>query len=517
MKRATLPPKVHDGVRHLTVQVVRATYGDAYVRTDVRLATQRAMTRAFATKSDGDGDGTVASRAFDLGAPANAPDTLYGDPIPGRVKLLQLEVRCVVNRRYATTQLFSVKERCGQWLFAASDDGGVGDGGDADAGRVPPQHVYSRMNRDTRIDVEPVAIDGDIARLTPRGSLASPKTNEVAVHDASWELLPPISTSSLTLIAAAAAAAAKTRRPPTLHIVYHICTLGDWEAIVAAQLERVLVSGLYAACTALFVSVVGEHALDWQPPVEMRAKTRVVHRATDPTRYERSAIDILQSEPRDDPRECWLYLHTKGVSLAASAVNANVRLWRECLEYYAIEQYAACVAILASGRYDTCGAMWHDSGVIEGFGPHYPGNIWWATGAHLVRLRAMHMSATYLAPEMWIGYARPRAWSVHTQPPNFDLYRMSYRRSLYEGKFDLPQGVFATLASSSSLSSSPPSLSSSSPALSSPFSMSSPLPSPLPRKEASVLLQTDPLVRSVPTGVAPTDVAPPPPPEFGFP
>jgi hypothetical protein len=205
----------------LTIQIVRATYGDDFVRRDVRGATRRAMARAFSDSAVTGGRGGSGTHVFDFAAPEHAAEKLYGDPLPGRIKTLHLEVRCVADGEYAVTQMFVLTEFKGAWCNSPFP-------------QVPHRHVQSHLAEFTRVTVEEV--DGGDG-------------GEEKSASSSYALSPPSSSSpqqpKTTLIPTPASAALRATRVPWIdgHPV-SVCGAKD-----RAENARVKIRGRYASAT----------------------------------------------------------------------------------------------------------------------------------------------------------------------------------------------------------------------------------------------------------------------------
>lgn len=221
---------------------------------------------------------------------------------------------------------------------------------------------------------------------------------------------------------------AEVRAPP-IYIVYHICTVGDkWEEIVADQVNTIVTSGLYAATTAIYISVVGKDAMEWKPPHSIAGKTVIKHQSLDASCYERTAIRVMQTEFTADKPSNILYLHSKGVTKKGIEYAYTID-WRKYMEYYLVENYRNCLEVLAT--YDTCGVNWYHLP-----SHHYRGNFWWATSAHLSKLKDVVPGADYFAPELWLASVVPKAWSFHDS--RVVHYTNPYPRTAYEGKMPMP-------------------------------------------------------------------------------
>ena len=216
-----------------------------------------------------------------------------------------------------------------------------------------------------------------------------------------------------------------------LRVVYHVCTIGNWRAVVDEQLLLVQKSGLLQACTALYLSIVGEHAhtfewpTEWSP--ECREKCHLEYVSRNTRLFERTALAILRRRCSEFEDDVWLYLHSKGVTKPDSQ---PVTHWRQFMQHFLVENWALCVHTLKCG-YDTVGVQYRATPH-----PHYSGNFWWATSAYLRRISVVPIGPGYIEPELWLMRKSPRWWSLHNAP--HDLYKYVYLPQYYKNRVLVP-------------------------------------------------------------------------------
>ncbi len=175
-----------------------------------------------------------------------------------------------------------------------------------------------------------------------------------------------------------------------IKVFYHVCATGDgWEAIVRDQLNKLLFSGLYHQAD-VFACVSGEHAHD-AAAVLARFGGRVSVLDVQPADASFERLTLLRMHDIVQPEDAVLYMHSKGVTKPR---DAGVRDWRALMEYFLIGHCQSCLDALA--RADVVGVNFRHSPA-----PHFSGNFWWATGAHILRLpRAI--GDGYFDPEFWV-------------------------------------------------------------------------------------------------------------------
>lgn len=172
-----------------------------------------------------------------------------------------------------------------------------------------------------------------------------------------------------------------------VHVLIHVCTLGDGREILLDQLRRIKRSGLYTRCAGIHVSVTG-------PPLEPHlllrgCKISVVHVSTDPRASEIATVrHFLQTTlPSLPDQSLVLYMHTKGITRSGEK-RVRVDNWRLFMEYALVENFqyvlrrfqAAQPASPGDPRLPRVDAI----GVNLVTAPlHFSGNFWWATKRYL--------------------------------------------------------------------------------------------------------------------------------------
>jgi hypothetical protein len=364
-------------ISDMYVEILKATYGDTCVRTDVRKELETAMHAIFLQK-----------RVFDFSDGNHSPDKLFGDPCPGLPKVLEVDISYAIDGGLVSVHKLKLTECGGSWAETKNNT-------------IPHPYYSHHMSKHSHCHIHPAP--------TP----PSPKRPKTSLATETKHSTP-------------------TRR---LYIVYHICTSANWETMVADQVAAIVKSELYENCVNVFVSIVGPHALQWKPPESIGAKTVVCYRSSNTTDCERTAIRIIQREIRADRDAYCLYIHTEGVTESNADTVAS---WHKCMTHVVIDQYETCIRVLKAG-YDTCGVNWQP--FIFPTRARYGGNFWWARGDYLKKLRTATPSSCHHTPGLWIGYARPNAWSLHnTIIADYDA---SFVQSEYELKLTLPLSELA--------------------------------------------------------------------------
>jgi hypothetical protein len=196
-----------------------------------------------------------------------------------------------------------------------------------------------------------------------------------------------------------------------------------------------------------------------QPPPSILPTTPSPRNAGSSKYEEVNTLSSLYEYCVEHPNDLVAYIHDKGTRKAKpDPVRTQGQWdWRKLHEYFLLEVPQRCIMELVLGRYDMCGVGWKEKPH-----PHYRGNFWWATCAHVSSLRHMMdfkiPSPWHLdwSPEMWIGSERlharggggkgkegkgaqlQRGRPLNCFSSNIDHYRHPFPRKLYEGKLCAP-------------------------------------------------------------------------------
>lgn len=200
-------------------------------------------------------------------------------------------------------------------------------------------------------------------------------------------------------------------------VFYHVCATGpDWEAIVRGQVTRLIFSGLYRAARAVHCFVSGPHAHAAAAVLSDHGSKVVVETvAPEDVSFER--LTLTRMPHLVQPADRVLYMHSKGVTKPGSA---GVRDWSLFMEYHLVHGWRACMDVLDSGRSDAVGCLYGTSPR-----PHFSGNYWWCTGAHVLRLPRV-IGPGYCDPEMHVLSAPgTRATCIAHLTPPVDFYSES--------------------------------------------------------------------------------------------
>lgn len=176
-----------------------------------------------------------------------------------------------------------------------------------------------------------------------------------------------------------------TKHEKPLVIFMHVCNVNGsaWEKIVLEQMNCIVESRLYDACTSIFYGCSCPDCQEEIPAKVMRhypkAKLlKFLEKEDSYKHHENDTINriIVYSKA---VRNCnVLYIHSKGVT----GFSQNQHYWRHFMMYYLVYKWQMCVDLLRRGFYTI--------GVNKLFRPYYAGNFWWASAEYLATLNLIN-------------------------------------------------------------------------------------------------------------------------------
>jgi hypothetical protein len=190
---------------------------------------------------------------------------------------------------------------------------------------------------------------------------------------------------------------------------WHIGALGDWLRIIPEQYRKLRDSGLYDASDKIVVGFIGGRHRERELTVPIMHDSKFeVFATNDLTDYEFPTLARIWEEAQNGEESflCY-YIHTKGASLSATARHNAANAWRAYMEYFNIERWRECVAVLHS--YETCGVELQDNQ------NHYSGNFWWSTSDYIKKLPSGYEfwdqhRQDRSAAEFYLCMAHPKAY-----------------------------------------------------------------------------------------------------------
>lgn len=204
----------------------------------------------------------------------------------------------------------------------------------------------------------------------------------------------------------------------------------DWFEIIKNQLDRVIKSGLYIRADHYFCGVYSESEEDYIKFLKLIEAYDVDLKINvcrfNSNKFEYSTLINLQNYCKFNKNGCVLYFHSKGTSKLVQT--EPVKTWRDCLEYFNIDNWKISVDALKSKNYDVAGGLYNTfyADAHRIYENYYSGNFWWADCNYINRLP--NLSTTYIKTlskenisdhrmecELWIGKSQHRWLNYYTE------------------------------------------------------------------------------------------------------
>jgi len=168
----------------------------------------------------------------------------------------------------------------------------------------------------------------------------------------------------------------------TVSLFWHNYLKNDWQSIIQNQLNRIKEHNLYDRADNFFCGVYSESDNDFYSFLDLinkfdkDQKINVVRYSSN--KFEYNTLINLQNYCKLNNDGCVLYFHSKGTSKTHQS--ESLKSWRECLEYFNIDNWKKSVQILQSKGSDVVGTLYVTECVSANkvFKNYYSGNFWWA-------------------------------------------------------------------------------------------------------------------------------------------
>lgn len=201
-------------------------------------------------------------------------------------------------------------------------------------------------------------------------------------------------------------------------IVYHAFLINDWREIIISQLNRLKISGLYDKSDIIWVTVNlnGNSEDDFNDLVKDFTKLKKEFHPQNSAEY--PGIKKVRELCFEHPNLKILYFHTKGVnnkyvrhsiSEISTEKVENIKAWRECLEYFLIDNWEECLTKL--DQYDNVGVTCNNG--------WFWGNFWWSQPKHIIKTREVGH---------WSRWSYEAWMNDYVEGPikNFEFYKFLY-------------------------------------------------------------------------------------------
>ena len=208
----------------------------------------------------------------------------------------------------------------------------------------------------------------------------------------------------------------------------------DWKEIVTEQIVLLHGSGAYAAASEIWYCGFGET----QEVVEFITLIKkwdylnkihiVIHNEND---NEKPTLTLLQDVMRGRTHGHVMYYHTKGVtsSIREPHLKTNIQSWRNIMQYYVIEEWAASLRYLA--EFDAVGCFYDVYTSPYFTMDFFSGNFWIANTSHINNLPPMRERDNWMGCETFVTSIKGNYKSLHIQASGISLYEQYFDESSY--------------------------------------------------------------------------------------
>jgi predicted O-methyltransferase YrrM len=203
-------------------------------------------------------------------------------------------------------------------------------------------------------------------------------------------------------------------------IFSHNFLQNNWVHVLQSQLQKLSDSGLYKRSDKIFYNVITESYDDFNLFNKM-VKTHDIDKKFNICWYEKNEDEFLtliklQNYSYLNPCGSTLYFHTKGTS---RPYDSNIESWRECLEYFCIENWGIPFKDLKNKNCDLSGALYVEyfKFLEYEFKNYFSGNFWWANNSYINTLPNLsklkiETNNNRSIQERWIGMS-PHTWKSY--------------------------------------------------------------------------------------------------------
>lgn len=200
-----------------------------------------------------------------------------------------------------------------------------------------------------------------------------------------------------------------------VYIVYHCYLVGNWREIVTQQLLRLKNSGLYDKSDGIFVTVnlSDNTKLDFENIIKDYPKLDIEYFIENFAEY--PAIKKVRELGFSGDHKIF-YFHAKGVSNTYTSYNKsdineikikNISGWKECLEYFLIDNWEKSVDLLDT--YDNVGVTCNNG--------WYWGNFWWSQSKHIRKTKEVSIGSRW-DYEAWLN--------ENVQSTNYEWFKFTF-------------------------------------------------------------------------------------------
>lgn len=196
-------------------------------------------------------------------------------------------------------------------------------------------------------------------------------------------------------------------------VFYHVYQHDGWLNLFREQQSKLMFSRLGWKADLVHIGINGSE------PLTIPLANFKIRKNPNPQNEETDTLKSLLSYAEENPDSKILYLHTKGVTHNTP----EVQDWRMMMEYFCVERWEDCVALL--DEHDAVGCNFQDH-CYYGYFPHFSGNFWWANASHIQSLDHSYLDSDFRHHrEFWIGSNGGDLYEIHNsglENHNFERY-----------------------------------------------------------------------------------------------
>lgn len=203
------------------------------------------------------------------------------------------------------------------------------------------------------------------------------------------------------------------------------------EKLFIPQMDLLKKTGLYDACDQIHFSIFTKDEKKFLPYLPDKTKSIIY---IDESWKKRGKFDMHQYNiwkfANENPEYKIFQFHTHGVGWLDDPHQwdkkqkfndllhfCNIELWEKCVE---LLNWYDCVGATSLDR----GTYWeHNGNLINLYGPHFPGDFYWANALYIKKLdpdflKRDDLRIKYGIPELFMGSGNPRMFWFHHLPLN---------------------------------------------------------------------------------------------------
>jgi hypothetical protein len=229
------------------------------------------------------------------------------------------------------------------------------------------------------------------------------------------------------------------------NIFYHMFCVNDALDRFLRTYSKIQLSGLINKTDFIYINCVGKNKHIYSQKIHQLPKVNINIGNHD--RDESETLNILRRFCINNINGNVLYLHSKG----SSKPNCKYRkLWKECMEYFLIEEYEKCLSLLYD--FDSCGVellgsyrnkkILRDPNILKIDNQNksniqtswYAGNFWWAKNYYISKLKPCTDNSRWDSEFKFLSPHLGRCYNLYSLPDNKQFHKNLIHRDIYTKK-----------------------------------------------------------------------------------